>query len=147
MTGTHLDLIPGALGVLQGFTLLLLLGLLFWLWKAFRIKGAWWTRLLVASPTLALLYFFIGKPMVEEIQYRAKLDPALAKYKEYCKKAGLHIYRTLPEPVEGILLKKWRQKSGNSGDQFALDDPLGHTCSAEDCSLRLLRATEGLAGC
>jgi hypothetical protein len=144
MTGTHLDLIPGALGVLQGFTLLLLFGLLFWLWKAFRLNDAWWSRLLAASPALALLYLFIGKPLVDEVQFRAKLAPALAKYQEYCKKAGLHVYHTVPEPMEGIVLMKWRPKSGNTGNQFALDDPLGHTCSAEDCLLRLLRATEGL---
>jgi hypothetical protein len=144
MNESRIGLIPGALGVLQGFTLLLLFGLLFWLWKAYRLKDAWWSRLLAASPALALLYLFIGKPLVEEVQFRAKLAPALAKYQEYCKKAGLHIYRTVPEPVEGIVLMKWRPDHFNQGEQFTLDDPLGQTCHGQGCLLVLLRPIEGI---
>ncbi len=149
LTGTPLDLTPfGA--VLQG------IGLLYWLvvlaalalvlWK---VKGWLWKTLLA----MAVLAIMVGPVAIHVMrrndgqqQAKAKLDEAMARFEAHCKSAGEKIVRTV-ENVDGVMWMKWREgisNANNFADQFKLNDPYGQDCGAEDCILRLLRATKGV---
>jgi membrane protein implicated in regulation of membrane protease activity len=149
MTGTPLDLTPfGA--VLQG------IGLLYWLavlaalalvlWK---VRGWPWKALLatgVLTTMVGPVAIHVMRTNREQQQTKAKLDEAMARFKARCESAGEKINRTVVN-VDGVVWMKWREEISNAdnfADQFKLNDPYGQDCGAEDCILRLLRATKGL---
>lgn len=150
MTGTPLDLTPFG-SVLEG------IGLLYWAvvlaavglvaWKA---RG-WALKLLGCTAVLAVLVLPVALHALDRQRQidaaKARLAAATAHFEMRCRGAGERIHRTV-EGVDGVVWMKWREpvtNVGNFADQFKLDDPYGRDCGGEDCIVRLLRATDGLA--
>lgn len=145
LTGTPLDLTPfGAL--------LSSIGWFYWLltaaglWWALRGSKPWQAKLLRALPVALVFGFLPGLGGWNAYKARSRLNESMALFEQRCKTAGEKISRTV-EGVEGVVWLKWREKISNAdnfADQFKLNDPYGQDCGAEDCILRLLRATKGV---
>lgn len=63
-------------------------------------------------------------------EQKARLEKAVALFREHCKTAGEFIRRTVDD-VEGIYLLKVRPSETNRGNQFDMDDPYGHDSGGE----------------
>lgn len=129
------------------------IGWLYWLVALVAAGFALWLpkRWIVKLPLAVLVLAVFIVPITVHVDQkkqvlearRSKLDEAMALFAERCKTAGEKINRTV-ENVEGVVWMKWRGSELNLDDQFATNDPYGHDCSAEDCIVKLLRASKGM---
>lgn len=142
MTGTPLDLTPFG-GIVTG------IGWLYWLLAlGLLVLAIRRPKTLVRKVVWSLLVVLVfglmpGMQLREDYIATKKLRAATAHFEMRCKSAGEKITRTV-ENVDGVVWMKWRDKQPNKTDQFKLDDPYGHECSADGCITTLLRITEGV---